>query len=79
MQVYLVLLCMSKIAVSIPLSVVTFQAIKDETDRFAEKRKELKHGIKVLRKKVCIDKAPVCFQKCCEDITFMFLMLTFIT
>ncbi|XP_060538906.1 cilia- and flagella-associated protein 43 isoform X3 [Pantherophis guttatus] len=28
------------------------KAIKDETDRFAEKRKELKHGIKVLRKKI---------------------------
>ncbi|KAG8135658.1 hypothetical protein E2320_008671 [Naja naja] len=28
------------------------KAIKDETDRFAEKKKELKNGIKVLRKKI---------------------------
>ncbi|KAL7990626.1 hypothetical protein Chor_014056 [Crotalus horridus] len=28
------------------------KAIKDETDRFTEKRKELKHGIKALRKKI---------------------------
>ncbi|KAH0623768.1 hypothetical protein JD844_006884 [Phrynosoma platyrhinos] len=53
------------------------KAIKDESSKFAEKRKEVKLGIKELRKKVCVIDLLEYFQKLCRGIALQFIQNIF--